>query len=105
MTSFLSLAKRIGPNFDYTYYITTTGIVGAIVNFLAVMLYESTLSSWRFRTVLIFTLVVGCLAATVDLAIIMRWNISLGIPDNIFFLLGNAVFENLVGILYDIPLS
>lgn len=26
-----------GPNFDYTYYITVTGIVGSIVNFFAVM--------------------------------------------------------------------
>lgn len=35
----------------------------------------------------------------------MRWNVAIGIPDRLFFLLGNAVFENLVGILQSIPMS
>ena len=94
-----------GPNFSYTYYITITGIVGSVVNFLAVVLYQNFLSSWKFRPVLIFTIVIGSLASVVDLIIIMRWNIAIGIPDKVFFLLGNAVFENLVGIMQSIPLS
>eukprot|EP00571_Detonula_confervacea_P012466 CAMPEP_0172306404 /NCGR_PEP_ID=MMETSP1058-20130122/7478_1 /TAXON_ID=83371 /ORGANISM="Detonula confervacea, Strain CCMP 353" /LENGTH=622 /DNA_ID=CAMNT_0013018275 /DNA_START=148 /DNA_END=2016 /DNA_ORIENTATION=+ len=94
-----------GPNFDYTYYITVTGVVGSVVNFLAVILYQNFLSSWRFRPALIFTIVIGSLASIVDLIIIMRWNIAIGIPDKVFFLLGNAVFENLVVILQSIPMS
>lgn len=94
-----------GPNFSYTYYITITGIVGSLVNFVAVILYQNFLSSWKFRPVLIFTIVIGSLASIVDLIIIMRWNIAIGIPDKVFFLLGNAIFENLVTILQSIPLS
>eukprot|EP00584_Thalassiosira_punctigera_P010189 CAMPEP_0172545526 /NCGR_PEP_ID=MMETSP1067-20121228/15424_1 /TAXON_ID=265564 ORGANISM="Thalassiosira punctigera, Strain Tpunct2005C2" /NCGR_SAMPLE_ID=MMETSP1067 /ASSEMBLY_ACC=CAM_ASM_000444 /LENGTH=646 /DNA_ID=CAMNT_0013332283 /DNA_START=106 /DNA_END=2046 /DNA_ORIENTATION=- len=94
-----------GPHFDYTYYITITGIVGSLVNFFAVVLYQNFLSTWRFRPVLIFTIVIGSLSCFVDLIIIMRWNVRLGIPDKLFFLLGNAVFENLVGILQSIPMS
>lgn len=41
----------------------------------------------------------------VDLAIVMRWNVKIGIPDKVFFLLGNAIFENLVSILQSIPFS
>ena len=37
-----------GPNFDYTYYVTVTGVVGSIVNFLAVFLYQKFLSGWRY---------------------------------------------------------
>ncbi|KAL7542103.1 hypothetical protein ACHAXR_011515 [Thalassiosira sp. AJA248-18] len=94
-----------GPNFDYTYYITVTGIVGSVVNFFAVVLYENFLSSLRFRPVLIFTIVIGSLASIIDLIIIMRWNIAIGIPDKVFFLLGNAIFENLIIILQSIPMS
>jgi len=94
-----------GPNFSYTYYITVTGIVGSVVNFVAVILYQNFLSSWRFRPVLIFTIVIGSLASIVDLIIIMRWNIAIGIPDKVFFLLGSAIFENLVIILQSIPMS
>ena len=89
----------VGPNFSYTYYITVTGIVGSVVNFVAVILYQNFLSSWRFRPVLIFTIVIGSLASIIDLIIIMRWNIAIGIPDKVFFLLGSAIFENLVIIL------
>eukprot|EP01082_Thalassiosira_pseudonana_P008245 g7384.t1.1.5e17418a g7384 g7384.t1 contig24:494641-496655(+) len=94
-----------GPHFNYTYYITLTGIVGSVVNFVAVVLYQSFMSTWRFRPALIFTIVVGSLAPIVDLIIVMRWNIKWGISDELFFLLGNAVFESLVTILIGIPMS
>lgn len=35
----------------------------------------------------------------------MRWNIAIGIPDKIFFLFGNAIFDNLVTIMLAIPMS
>ena len=94
-----------GPHFDYTYYITITGIVGSVVNFVGVVLYQNFLSSWRFRPALIFTIVIGALAPMIDFIIVMRWNVKIGIPDKVFFLLGNAIFENLVGILQSIPFS
>eukprot|EP00986_Skeletonema_menzelii_P010569 scaffold5181_cov148-Skeletonema_menzelii.AAC.9 len=94
-----------GPHFDYTYYITITGIVGSVVNFVGVILYQNFLSGWRFRSALIFTIVIGALAPMIDLIIVMRWNVKIGIPDKVFFLLGNAIFENLVGILQSIPFS
>lgn len=94
-----------GPHFSYTYYITVTGIIGSVVNFVAVLLYQNFLSGWRFRPVLIFTLVIGCAASIIDLTIIMRWNIAIGIPDKVYFLFGNAIIENLVIVLNSIPMS
>lgn len=94
-----------GPNFDYTFYITVTGVIGSIVNFLGVILYQNFLSGWRFRPALILTLIVGSLASIIDLIIIKRWNIAIGIPDKVFFLFGNTIFENLVIILQSIPMS
>ena len=48
---------------------------------------------------------IGSLATVVDMIIINRWNVALGIPDRVFFLLGNATFENLTNILHAIPMS
>ena len=94
-----------GPNFDYTFFITVTGIVGSLIHLVAVMLYQTFMSSWRFRPAIIFSMVVGSLATIVDLVIIKRWNVAVGIPDKVFFLLGNATFENLTNILHAIPMS
>lgn len=94
-----------GPNFSYTYYITVTGIVGSIINLLAILVYQTFISSWKFRPALAFTILVGSLASLVDVIVINRWNVAMGIPDHIFFLLGQAVFENLVNILHAVPMS
>eukprot|EP00581_Thalassiosira_minuscula_P005773 CAMPEP_0183743564 /NCGR_PEP_ID=MMETSP0737-20130205/65280_1 /TAXON_ID=385413 /ORGANISM="Thalassiosira miniscula, Strain CCMP1093" /LENGTH=723 /DNA_ID=CAMNT_0025979185 /DNA_START=208 /DNA_END=2380 /DNA_ORIENTATION=- len=94
-----------GPQFSYTFYITLTGIVGSVIHLVAVMLYQTFLSSWKYRPALIFSMVVGSLATVVDLIIILRWNVAMGIPDKVFFLLGNATFENLTNILHAIPMS
>jgi len=94
-----------GPNFSYTFYITVTGIVGSIINLLAILVYQTCISSWKFRPALAFTILVGSLASLVDVIVIKRWNVVVGIPDHVFFLLGQAVFENLVNILHAVPMS
>lgn len=75
------------------------------MNFIAVILYQNFLSSWRFRPVLISTVVVGSLASIVDLIIVKRWNLVIGIPDKVFFVFGNTIFEKLVIMMQYIPMS
>lgn len=94
-----------GPQFSYTFYMTLTGVVGSVIHLVAVVLYQALMSSWKYRPALIFSIVVGALATIVDLIIVMRWNLALGIPDKAFFLLGNATFEHLTNILHAIPMS
>ncbi|KAL7536719.1 hypothetical protein ACHAXR_007360 [Thalassiosira sp. AJA248-18] len=95
----------LGPQFSYTFYITLTGIIGSVIHLIAVMLYQTYMSSWKFRPALMFTIGIGSLATIVDLIIVMRWNVAVGVPDKVFFLLGNATFENLTNILHAIPMS
>ena len=82
-----------------------TGVLGSIMCLLTVIVYQSIFSNWKFRSVLIFTLLLETLASTVDLVIIKRWNISIGIPDKVFFSFGAAMFENITGTMYYIPSS
>jgi hypothetical protein len=82
-----------------------TGVLGSIMCLLTVIAYQSMFSNWNFRSVLIFTLILEIIASTVDLVIIKRWNISIGIPDKVFFSFGAAMFENITGTMYYIPSS
>ncbi|KAL3816039.1 hypothetical protein ACHAXA_010344 [Cyclostephanos tholiformis] len=94
-----------GPQFSYTFFITATGIVGSMMHFCAVIIYQNFLSSWKFRNSLIFSIIIRSFASVVDLVLVMRWNIMLGVPDKLLFFMGHATFENLVIILQSITLS
>jgi hypothetical protein len=44
-----------GPAFDYTYYNTYTAIVGSVMAWVGVILFESFFSGWSFRNVFFIT--------------------------------------------------
>lgn len=94
-----------GPHFSFKYYITYTGITSSCVAFVAVWIYQSTLSGWRFRNVVLFTTLLDGFGGLSDLLIVLRVNRRLGISDHAFYMVGEAVFETMVDMLYWIPLS
>lgn len=94
-----------GPHFSYKFYITVAGIVGACAGVLTTLIYQGLFSKWTFRNVLFFTSLLSGLAGIFDYIIVKRWNLIIGIPDNIFFLIGDDVLGTVVGTLYWIPSS
>lgn len=94
-----------GPHFSYAFYLSFTGIAGAIIALFGVIFYQAVLSKLPFRPVLIITTILGSLAGISDLIIIMRWNIALGISDKASYLLGEAILEPFIGQLGWIPVS
>jgi BT1 family len=95
-----------GPHFSFTYYITYTGIIGACMSFAAVWLYQLWMSTWRFRTVLVFTTALVGVSGILDFIILLRWNITyLGISDKAFYIVGESIVENMVLMLFWIPSS
>lgn len=107
--SYFFLADEVclpgGPAFSYNFYITITGIVGAVTSLLTVFLYQALFSTWKYRNVLIFTSILASLGGIFDFIIVKRWNLAMGIPDSWFFLIGDDVLHNLVTMLYWIPSS
>ena len=94
-----------GPHFDFKYYITYTGLLGTIISLFTVWFYQAFLSKLRFRTVLILTTIFLSMSGVSDMIIVLRWNIKLGIPDPVFYILGEAIIEPVVHTLYNIPIS
>ncbi len=94
-----------GPAFPYAYYITLTGTLSIFVGFLAAFLYQGVFSGWRFRNIILLTTALKALAGLFDLAMVRRWNIDLGIPDKVFYIVGEAILEKAITVLLWIPSS
>lgn len=92
-----------GPHFSYSYYIGVAGIVSSVAMLCATFLYTHTLSGMRYRRVFIVTTLLRCLAGCSDFWIVKRWNVKMGISDSMAYLLGEAIFEPVVGMLGYIP--
>jgi hypothetical protein len=94
-----------GPYFSYKYFVTYTGIVAAILSFLGAAFYPLLFGKLRYRNVIIMTTLLYPVAGLFDLTIVKRWNVFIGIPDYIFYMLGSSILYNLVDMLSYIPLS
>lgn len=94
-----------GPNFDYTYYITWTGMIGYLAQLVGILFYRLYLVKFKFRTVLIITFIISSVAGLTDLAMILKWNRYLDIPDKYFYMFASAMMGNLTYILWYIPVS
>jgi len=81
------------------------GILGTIVSFLFVFVYQLVFSKWKFRNVLLFVTLLSGVAGAFDVIIVKRWNLVIGIPDKAFYVIGEAIMEKGIGMLRWIPSS
>jgi hypothetical protein len=82
-----------GPHFDYTLYVTIAHMTASIASLVGVVVFQGTMYDWTFRSLFFITTVVQLLAGTVDILIIQRVNLLVGIPDEWAYLAGNAVIR------------
>ncbi|MCJ7638249.1 MAG: folate/biopterin family MFS transporter, partial [Nitrososphaeraceae archaeon] len=62
-----------GPHFSYEYYITWTGLVGAVVSFLGAFIYQALFGRSNIRITLVITTLISGLFSCFDLIIVKRW--------------------------------
>jgi folate/biopterin transporter len=93
-----------GPAFDYTYYNTYASLVGSITGSIGIALFQALMGDWNFRTVFWVTTVIGIVAASFDMVIIARWNLAMGISDKAFYMFGDAVIGNCLGMFGLMPM-
>eukprot|EP00039_Didymoeca_costata_P001508 m.53017 g.53017 ORF g.53017 m.53017 type:complete len:590 (+) comp10836_c0_seq1:169-1938(+) len=92
-----------GPQFDFTYYNSTSMVVSSICGCLGIMLFQTTMRNWKFRPMFWVTTVLRCAAAVVDIIIVKRWNIKMGIDDHVMYMLGNNIINSVVAMLDWMP--
>eukprot|EP01134_Creolimax_fragrantissima_P000565 CFRG0565T1 len=83
-----------GPQFDYTYYNTWSIIAQSCFGCLGVLIFQMFLSHWEFRRVFWVTIFLRAFAATVDIIIVQRWNLVVGISDKWMYMIGyNSLYQ------------
>ena len=68
-------------------------------------LYKPLFGGWKFRRVILLGTLLSSVAGLIDLALLLRWNVALGIPDKVFYILGEAIVENVIRLIAWIPTS
>ncbi|KAL6903638.1 hypothetical protein ACP4OV_004451 [Aristida adscensionis] len=77
--------------------------VGSVGSLLGVLLYQVTLKDYPFRSMLFWGQVLSSLAGMLDLVLVTRLNLKLGIPDYFFAVIDNSISQ-MVGRLQWLPL-
>eukprot|EP00921_Rhytidocystis_pertsovi_P017944 GHVQ01028180.1.p1 GENE.GHVQ01028180.1~~GHVQ01028180.1.p1 ORF type:complete len:788 (-),score=87.61 GHVQ01028180.1:279-2642(-) len=92
-----------GPHFDLIYYYTYVSIIGMVASGVGLWLFQTVLSSWKFRKVFWITSLIRVFASFVDWIIVKRINLSWGITDKWMYLFGHAIILQLCGALNFMP--
>lgn len=77
--------------------------IGSIGALLGAILYQYGLKNYPFRDILFWAQILSCLSGVLDLALVLRWNLKIGIPDY-FFVVIDASVSQLIGRLKWMPL-
>jgi len=85
-----------GPHCSLPFYLSYTGMIGQVAGLGGIVLFQMFLSRTWFRRAFWTTTVLQVCAALIDITIVMRWNKRIGISDKAFYIVGDAMLEDVV---------
>ena len=93
----------MGPAIFLQGFIGLIYSIGSVGSLLGVLLYQNMLKDYPFRGLLLWGQLLACLSGMIDLVLVTRLNLKMGIPDYFFNMIGNSVSQ-LFGQLKWLPL-
>lgn len=94
-----------GPHFSFTYYQTFGQIAANVAGMAGVFLFEKKLSTKSFQRVFWITTGIKVVAAFFDIMIVKRWNESIGVPDKVAYMCGDAIIGQVAMMLDFMPVA
>jgi len=85
-----------GPHFSMEFYTSVLGTVGAICSLVGIFSYQRYMRGWTYRNLLLMTNLVLSALSVLDVIMLSRLNLKMGIPDRAF-VLGSSVFQTVIG--------
>lgn len=92
-----------GPHFDYVFFSVITFAVALVAQFIGIYLFQEYLSRSKVRYVFIASTVTKIIAKSMDIWIIMRLNLRMGIDDRSAYVFGEGVIEGVAYIFTFMP--
>ncbi|KAL8428586.1 hypothetical protein Efla_004398 [Eimeria flavescens] len=92
-----------GPNFSWTFLLTWNALAQAFFAFVGVALFQRFVSKWTFRRAFLITSLLQQLTSVFDVAMVMRWNIKMGIPDNVWYFCSASIIEEVASMWAFMP--
>ena len=94
-----------GPNFSMKYYIAAGAAVSSLFAAIGVGIFNKFFKNiTNYRHMFWITASVRILAASTDIVLLNRWNLNVGIPDKVMYLLGDGALQSLAAALEFMPL-
>lgn len=79
-----------GPDFSYTFFNTTTGIIGYVTGTIGVIAFSYIFSKRSYRLTFCVTVFAEIVGSVFDLILVKRWNLP-AIPDHYMYVFGDSV--------------
>lgn len=85
-------------------FISWTTVIQTAANFVAAFLYGRFLRKWNMRMVFQNTIVFTMLIGLVNVVVVQRWNVHVGIPDRLF-VVGDTLAQGVAGEVIFMPVA
>ncbi|CDJ47346.1 folate/methotrexate transporter FT1, putative [Eimeria brunetti] len=92
-----------GPQFSWSYLLTWNALAQSIFAFVGVALFQRFVSRWTFRRAFLVTSVLQQMTCILDIAMVMRWNRKIGIPDKAWYLCSASIIEEVASMWAFMP--
>ncbi|CDJ41760.1 folate/methotrexate transporter FT1, putative [Eimeria tenella] len=92
-----------GPHFSWSYLLTWNALAQSIFAFVGVALFQRFVSRWTFRRAFLVTSVLQQLTCLLDVAMVLRWNRRIGIPDKAWYFCSASIIEEVASMWAFMP--
>jgi MFS family permease len=89
------------PNFDYTFYVTYTLLLGSVFGLVGVAAFRL-VEHWPIKTLFASLALVRVLLAGAEVVLAARWNVGY-VDDKTFFVFGEAILQPAVSMMFFMP--
>mmetsp|Transcript_48342 Transcript_48342/g.104100 ORF Transcript_48342/g.104100 Transcript_48342/m.104100 type:complete len:633 (+) Transcript_48342:94-1992(+) len=79
-----------GPHFTAAFFATTLGFVASFMSLVGLTTYTQYMKDWTYRSLIFVSNILVTLLSLLDVAMFLRLNLRLGIPDT-YFVMGSSV--------------
>eukprot|EP00927_Polykrikos_kofoidii_P063663 TRINITY_DN58525_c0_g1_i1.p1 TRINITY_DN58525_c0_g1~~TRINITY_DN58525_c0_g1_i1.p1 ORF type:complete len:576 (-),score=74.48 TRINITY_DN58525_c0_g1_i1:172-1818(-) len=89
------VAFPAGPHFSKIFYTTGIGVVSTVFSMIGMLLYQAFCKSWRYHTIFYAGNLLTCGIHTLSVLVFTRYNLVLGIPDEVF-MVGTVMINSML---------